>query len=83
MLRAGGMWGTIDLTYDETEVHNKKIRPFKVTTFTPFQVSISSRFCLPPFPASLRFPRHDHIPADDAEGFPFLHRLYHSAGKPF
>ncbi len=40
MLLAGGMWGTIDLTYDETEVHNKKIRPFKVTAFTPFQVSV-------------------------------------------
>src|SRR6476620_12795501 len=33
------MWGTITLTYDETEVHNKKIRPFKVTEFTPFQIS--------------------------------------------
>jgi ATP-dependent Lon protease len=40
MLLSGGMWGTIDLTYDETEVHNKKIRPFKVTGFTPFQVTI-------------------------------------------
>ena len=40
MLLSGGMWGTIDLTYDETEVHNKKIRPFKVTGFTPFQVSV-------------------------------------------
>jgi ATP-dependent Lon protease len=40
MLLSGGMWGTIDLTYDENEVHNKKIRPFKVTGFTPFQVSI-------------------------------------------
>lgn len=40
MVLSGGMWGTIDLTYDETEVHNKKIRPFKVTSFTPFQVSI-------------------------------------------
>jgi len=40
MLLSGGMWGTIDLTYDETEIHNKKIRPFKVTSFTPFQVSI-------------------------------------------
>ena len=39
MLLSGGMWGTIDLTYDETEVHNKKIRPFKVTEFTPFQIS--------------------------------------------
>lgn len=40
MILSGGMWGTIDLTYDETEVHNKKIRPFKVTGFTPFQVSV-------------------------------------------
>ena len=40
MLLAGGMWGTIDLTYDETEVHGKKIRPFKITSFTPFQVSV-------------------------------------------
>ncbi len=40
MLLSGGMWGTIDLTYDETEVHNKKIRPFKITAFTPFQVSV-------------------------------------------
>lgn len=40
MLLSGGMWGTIDLTYDETEVHQKKIRPFKVTGFTPFQISI-------------------------------------------
>lgn len=29
MLLSGGMWGTIDLTYDETEVHNKKIRPYE------------------------------------------------------
>ena len=40
MLLAGGMWGTISLTYDESEVHNKKIRPFKVTEFTPFQISM-------------------------------------------
>jgi ATP-dependent Lon protease len=40
MLLAGGMWGTIELTYAETEVHSKKIRPFKVTAFTPFQVSV-------------------------------------------
>lgn len=39
MLLSGGMWGTIELTYDESEVHNKKIRPFKITGFTPFQVS--------------------------------------------
>lgn len=40
MLLSGGMWGTIELTYDETEVHNKKIRPFKIVDFTPFQVSV-------------------------------------------
>jgi ATP-dependent Lon protease len=40
MLLSGGMWGTIDLTYDETELHNNKIRPFKVAAFTPFQVSV-------------------------------------------
>jgi len=40
MLLAGGMWGTIRLTYDETEVHGKKIRPFKVVDFTPFQISV-------------------------------------------
>ena len=40
MLLAGGMWGTIQLTYDENEVHGKKIRPFKVLDFTPFQISI-------------------------------------------
>ena len=40
MLLSGGMWGTIDLTYDETEVHGGKIRPFKVVSFTPFQVSV-------------------------------------------
>ena len=40
MLLSGGMWGTITLTYDETEVHNKKIRPFKVVEFTPFQISV-------------------------------------------
>jgi len=40
MLLAGGMWGTIALTYDESEVHNKKIRPFKVLDFTPFQISM-------------------------------------------
>jgi len=32
--------GTIDLTYGENEIHQKKIRPFKITEFTPFQVSI-------------------------------------------
>jgi ATP-dependent Lon protease len=40
MLLSGGMWGTIELTYDETEVHNNKIRPFKIMDFTPFQVSV-------------------------------------------
>jgi len=40
MLLSGGMWGTIELTYDETQVYNKKIRPFTVTAFTPFQVTI-------------------------------------------
>lgn len=40
MLLAGGMWGTISLTYDESEIHNKKIRPFKVLDFTPFQISM-------------------------------------------
>ena len=40
MLLSGGMWGTIDVTYDESEIHSKKIRPFKVAAFTPFQVSV-------------------------------------------
>jgi ATP-dependent Lon protease len=40
MLLAGGMWGTIQLTYDEKEVHGGKIRPFKVMDFTPFQISV-------------------------------------------
>ena len=40
MVLSGGMWGTIELTYDETEVHNGRIRPFKVLAFTPFQVSV-------------------------------------------
>jgi len=40
MLLSGGMWGTIELTYDETEIHNNKIRPFKVRAFTPFQISV-------------------------------------------
>ncbi len=40
MLLAGGMWGTITLVYDENEVHNKKIRPFKIIDFTPFQISM-------------------------------------------
>ena len=42
MLLSGGMWGTIELTYDETEIVNKKIRPFKIVTFTPFQISFVS-----------------------------------------
>jgi ATP-dependent Lon protease len=40
MLLSGGMWGTINLTYDETEVYNKKIRPFKVVEFTRFQIAV-------------------------------------------
>ena len=40
MLLSGGMWGTIDLIYDPSEIHNKKIRPFKVEGFTPFQVAM-------------------------------------------
>lgn len=40
MLLSGGMWGTIELTYDENEVHGGKIRPFKVLSFTPFQVTV-------------------------------------------
>jgi ATP-dependent Lon protease len=40
MLLSGGMWGTMTLTYDETEIHGKRIRPFKVTEFTLFQVSV-------------------------------------------
>lgn len=40
MLLSGGMWGTIEVTYDETEIHQKKIRPFKVAAFTPFQISV-------------------------------------------
>lgn len=40
MLLSGGMWGTIDVTYDETEIHHGKIRPFKISGFTPFQISI-------------------------------------------
>jgi ATP-dependent Lon protease len=40
MLLSGGMWGTVELTYDETEIHGKKIRPFKITGFTPFQVAV-------------------------------------------
>ncbi len=40
MLLSGGMWGTIELTYDETEIYSGRIRPFKVLTFTQFQVSV-------------------------------------------
>jgi len=40
MLLSGGMWGTIELTYDETQIYNKKIRPFSVNAFTPFQVAV-------------------------------------------
>jgi len=40
MLLAGGMWGTIQLTYDESKVHGKKIRPFKVIEFIPFQIAM-------------------------------------------
>jgi ATP-dependent Lon protease len=32
-----GYVGNDHATYDETEVHSKKIRPFKVTEFTPFR----------------------------------------------
>ena len=40
MLLAGGMWGTIQLTYDENEIHDRKIRPFKIVEFTPFQIAM-------------------------------------------
>ena len=40
MILSGGMWGTIELEYDETEVYGGKIRPFKVSGFTPFQISM-------------------------------------------
>lgn len=40
MLLSGGMWGTIEIGYDETLIYNKKIRPFIVQSFTPFQVSV-------------------------------------------
>jgi ATP-dependent Lon protease len=40
MLLAGGMWGTIQLTYDPGQIYSKKIRPFTVTDFTPFQISV-------------------------------------------
>ena len=39
MLLAGGMWGTIRLTYDETNIVDGKIRPFTVLEFTPFQIA--------------------------------------------
>jgi ATP-dependent Lon protease len=35
MLLSGGMWGAIDLTHDETEVHSKKIRPHSRSPATP------------------------------------------------
>lgn len=40
MLLAGGMWGTIQLTYDPSQIYGKKIRPFTVVDFTPFQISV-------------------------------------------
>lgn len=40
MLLSGGMWGTIEMEYDETCIQGGKIRPFKITGFTPFQVSM-------------------------------------------
>ena len=40
MLLSGGMWGTIELGYDETLVFNTKSRPFKIISVTPFQVSM-------------------------------------------
>ena len=40
MLLSGGMWGTIELAYDESQVYDRKIRPFTITAFTPFQVSV-------------------------------------------
>jgi len=40
MLLSGGMWGTVELEYDETQVHGGKIRPFKLVEFTPFQISV-------------------------------------------
>lgn len=38
MLLHGGMWGMAELGYDASEIHGGKIRPFKIATFTPFQV---------------------------------------------
>jgi ATP-dependent Lon protease len=40
MILSGGMWGTIEIEYDESEIYGGKIRPFKVTGFTPFQISM-------------------------------------------
>ncbi|MEW6296506.1 MAG: anti-phage BREX system Lon protease BrxL, partial [Thermodesulfobacteriota bacterium] len=33
----GGMWGIAELSYDETQVWNKKVTPLLLTDFTPFQ----------------------------------------------
>lgn len=41
MLLSGGMWGTIDLTYDETEIHNKKFDRLK-WKHSPLFRSVSS-----------------------------------------
>jgi ATP-dependent Lon protease len=40
MLLAGDMWGTTQVTYDENEVHDHRIRPFKVVEFTLFQIAM-------------------------------------------
>ncbi|MFQ6041842.1 MAG: BREX system Lon protease-like protein BrxL [Candidatus Poribacteria bacterium] len=34
----GGMWGIVELGYDNTLIHNRAIRPFIVLSFVPFQV---------------------------------------------
>ena len=34
------MIANLEVRLVETEIHHKKIRPFKVTTFTPFQMSV-------------------------------------------
>jgi ATP-dependent Lon protease len=51
MILSGGMWGTIELEYDESQVYGGKIRPFKITGFTPFQISMID---LPEFLAKRR-----------------------------
>ncbi|MDO8723032.1 MAG: BREX system Lon protease-like protein BrxL [Syntrophales bacterium] len=33
----GGLWGIVELTYDESQVWKKKITPLVLTDFTPFQ----------------------------------------------